>query len=46
MEPTFSVNDDKKVSAELMSTLIQKDVANLLGSSDDNFADTIGIVSS
>ena len=43
---SFKVSDSKKVSAELMSTLIQKDVATLLGSSDDNFADTIGAVSS
>jgi hypothetical protein len=42
----FKKDDNDKVTAELMSTLIQEDVANLLGSSDDNFADTIGIVSS
>jgi len=39
---SFKINDNKNVSAELLSTLIQEDVANLLGSSDDNFADTIG----
>ena len=42
---SFKINDNKKVSAELCSTLIQEDVANLLGSSDDNFAVRIGDVS-
>jgi pimeloyl-ACP methyl ester carboxylesterase len=38
----FKINDSKKVTSELHSTLIRNDVANLLGSSDDNFAETIG----
>ena len=42
----FKKDDNDKVKAELQSDLIQKDIANLLGSSDDNFADRIGAVSS
>jgi triacylglycerol esterase/lipase EstA (alpha/beta hydrolase family) len=38
-------NDKDKVIAELQSCLIQEDIANLLGSSDDNFADIIGGIS-
>ena len=38
----FNKDVNVKVKAELQSDLIQKDIANLLGSSDDNFADTIG----
>ena len=37
----FNKDVNVKVKAELQSDLIQKDIANLLGSSDDNFADTI-----
>jgi hypothetical protein len=42
----FKKDDNDKIKAELQSGLIQKDIANLLGSSDDNFADMIGDVSS
>ena len=35
-------NDNDKVTAELYSTSIREDIAILLGSSDDNFADKIG----
>jgi hypothetical protein len=38
----FKINVSNKIKTELHSTLIQKDIANLLGSSDDNFADIIG----
>lgn len=41
----FKKDDNDKVTAELWSDLIQKDIANLLGSSDDNFADIIGDIS-
>jgi pimeloyl-ACP methyl ester carboxylesterase len=41
----FKKDDNDKVTAELWSDLIQKDIINLLGSSDDNFADIIGGVS-
>lgn len=41
----FKNDDNDKVTAELWSDLIQKDIINLLGSSDDNFADIIGGVS-
>ena len=42
----FKKENNDKVKAELQSDLIQEDIANLLGSSDDNFADMIGDVSS
>lgn len=41
----FKNSGDDKVSTELKSILIREDVANLLGSSDDNFADMIGGIS-
>jgi pimeloyl-ACP methyl ester carboxylesterase len=41
----FIKNDNDKVTAELQSCLIREDIANLLGSSDDNFADIIGGIS-
>ena len=42
----FIQNDDNdEVKAELQSDLIQKDIINLLGFSDDNFADIIGGIS-
>lgn len=42
----FRNKDDGKVTTELESFLAQKDVADLLGSSDDNFAEMIGGISS
>ena len=41
----FKKDDNDKVKPELWSDLIQRDIVNLLGSSDDNFADIIGGVS-
>jgi triacylglycerol esterase/lipase EstA (alpha/beta hydrolase family) len=41
----FIKDDNDKVTAELQSCLIREDIANLLGSSDDNFADIIGGIS-
>jgi triacylglycerol esterase/lipase EstA (alpha/beta hydrolase family) len=38
----FKINVSNKIKTELHYTLIRKDIANLLGSSDDNFADIIG----
>ena len=42
IQSLFKINVSNKIKTELHSTLIQKDIANLLGSSDDNFADIIG----
>jgi hypothetical protein len=41
----FKKDDNDKVIAELHSCLIREDIVDLLGSSDDNFADIIGGVS-
>ena len=41
----FIKNDNDKVTAELQSCLIREDIAYLLGSSDDNFANMIGGIS-
>ena len=38
----FNNDDNNKVIAELQSCLIRQDIVDLLGSSDDNFADIIG----
>jgi triacylglycerol esterase/lipase EstA (alpha/beta hydrolase family) len=41
----FKKDDNDKVIAELHSCLIREDIVDLLGSSDDNFADIIGGIS-
>ncbi|HKR72937.1 MAG TPA: hypothetical protein VJR94_02380 [Candidatus Nitrosocosmicus sp.] len=41
----FKKDNNNKVMAELQSCLIREDIVDLLGSSDDNFADIIGSVS-
>jgi triacylglycerol esterase/lipase EstA (alpha/beta hydrolase family) len=41
----YKKDDNGKVIGELQSCLIREDIVDLLGSSDDNFADIIGSVS-
>lgn len=40
----FNKDNNNKVMAELQSCLIREDIVQLLGSSDDNFADIIGSI--